>query len=160
MKPIFLFTLSLLASQVALQSINAQTVTQAESLFAAVAAVKAADDARIATMRSPDRDKLTAIFSDDLRYAHSNGVVDTKGSFIELLGSGKTKYLGYEHKDRSITIPAPGIALVVGQARIQAESAAGKMDNVLSYLAVWREEKGQWRFLAWQSCKLPVTANP
>ena len=157
MKPIFLLALSLLTSQVALQSINAQTVTQAESL---IAAVKAADDARIATMRSPDRDKLTAIFSDDLRYAHSNGVVDTKGSFIELLGSGKTKYLGYEHKDRSITIPAPGIALVTGQARIQAESAAGKMDNVLSYLSVWREEKGQWRFLAWQSCKLPVTANP
>ena len=157
MKPIFLLALSLLTSQVALQSINAQTVTQAESL---IAAVKAADDARIATMRSPDRDKLTAIFSDDLRYAHSNGVVDTKGSFIELLGSGKTKYLGYEHKDRSITIPAPGIALVTGQARIQAESAAGKMDNVLSYLSVWRKEKGQWRFLAWQSCKLPVTANP
>ena len=157
MKPIFLLALSLLTSQVALQSINAQTVTQAESQ---IAAVKAADDARIATMRSPDRDKLNAIFSDDLRYAHSNGVVDTKGSFIELLGSGKTKYLGYEHKDRSITIPAPGIALVTGQARIQAESAAGKMDNVLSYLAVWREEKGQWRFLAWQSCKLPVTANP
>lgn len=157
MKPIFLLALSLLTSQVALQSINAQTVTQAESQ---IAAVKAADDARIATMRSPDRDKLNAIFSDDLRYAHSNGVVDTKASFIELLGSGKTKYLGYEHKDRSITIPAPGIALVTGQARIQAESAAGKMDNVLSYLAVWREEKGQWRFLAWQSCKLPVTANP
>ena len=157
MKPIFLLALSLLTSQVALQSVNAQTVTQAESQ---IAAVKAADDARIATMRSPDRDKLNAIFSDDLRYAHSNGVVDTKGSFIELLGSGKTKYLGYEHKDRSITIPAPGIALVVGQSRIQAESVAGKMDNVLSYLAVWREEKGQWRFLAWQSCKLPVTANP
>ena len=157
MKPIFLLALSLLTSQVALQSINAQTVTQAESL---IAAVKAADDARIATMRFPDRDKLTAIFSDDLRYAHSNGVVDTKASFIELLGSGKTKYLGYEHKDRSITIPAPGIALVTGQARIQAESAAGKMDNVLSYLSVWRKEKGQLRFLAWQSCKLPVTANP
>jgi len=30
------------------------------------------------------------------------------------------------------------------------------MDSVLSYLAVWREENGQWRFLAWQSCKLPV----
>lgn len=157
MKPVFLFALSLLASQVALQSVKAQTVTHAESQ---IAAVKAADDARVATMRSPDRDKLIAIFSDDLRYAHSNGIVDTKGSFIELLGSGKTKYLGYEHKDRSITIPAPGIALVVGQARVQTESAAGKMDSVLSYLAVWREEKGQWRFLAWQSCKLPVIANP
>ncbi len=125
-----------------------------------IAAVQAADDARIAAMRSPDREKLTAIFSDELRYAHSNGVVDTKTSFVELLVAGKTKYLGYDHKERNISIPAPGIALVSGQARFQTESASGKMDSVLSYLAVWREEKGQWRFLAWQSCRLPAPVNP
>jgi hypothetical protein len=27
----------------------------------------------------------------------------------------------------------------------------------LSYLAVWRQEGGQWRFLAWQSCRMPET---
>jgi len=155
-KPIQAFSVLLIAAHVALQSVAAQSVTPKE---AQVAAVQAADDARIVAMRSADRDKLNAIFSDDLRYAHSSGVVDTKASFIKVLGSGKTKYLGYEHKDRTITLPAPGIAIIAGQARIQAESDSGKMDNVLSYLAVWREENGQWRFLAWQSCKLPVAAN-
>jgi hypothetical protein len=29
---------------------------------------------------------------------------------------------------------------------------------IAGYLAVWREEKGHWRFLAWQSCKLPTPA--
>jgi ketosteroid isomerase-like protein len=119
-------------------------------------AVRAADDARIAAMRSPDKAALEAIFSDQLRYAHSNGVVDTKASFVEILTSGKTKYLGYDHLEREFTFPAPGIALMSGKARIQAESAKGKMDSVLSYLAVWKEEGGQWRFLAWQSCRLPV----
>jgi hypothetical protein len=33
------------------------------------------------------------------------------------------------------------------------------MDGVLSFLAFWREEKGRWRFLAWQSCKLPAAAK-
>ncbi len=157
MKPTLTLALLLIASQVALQSVSAQSATPEESQMVAV---QAADDARIAAMRSADRDKLNAIFSDDLRYAHSTGVVDTKNSFVEVLGSGKTKYLGYEHKDRTITIPAKGIALIAGQARIQAESASGKMDNVLSYLSVWRKENGQWRFLAWQSCKLPVAATP
>jgi ketosteroid isomerase-like protein len=119
-------------------------------------AVRAADDARIAAIRSPDKAALQAIFSDQLRYAHSNGVVDTKASFVEILTSGKTKYLGYDHLEREFTFPAPGIALMSGKARIQAASAKGKMDSILSYLAVWREEGGQWKFLAWQSCRLPV----
>ena len=157
MKPLLTFALALLASQAALQSADAQDVNADESK---IAAVKLADDSRIATMRSPTREKLNAIFSDGLRYAHSNGIVDTKTSFIELLSSGKTKYLGYDHKDRTITFPVPDIALVVGQARVQAESASGKMDNVLSYLSVWRLENGQWRFLAWQSCRLPAPTNP
>jgi len=121
----------------------------------ALAPLKAADDARIAAMQSPDRGILETVFADDLHYAHSNGVVDTKASFIDVLTSGKTKYIGYDHLERSFSFPAPGIALMHGKARIQAETAAGKLDAVLSYLAVWREENGHWRFLAWQSCKLP-----
>jgi Domain of unknown function (DUF4440) len=118
-------------------------------------ALRAADDDRILAMRSPDREKLGAVFSDDLRYAHSNGVVDNKASFIDILLSGKTKYVGYDHVERTFTFPAPEIALMAGRARIQAETAGGKMDSILSYLAVWRLENGRWRFLAWQSCRLP-----
>jgi hypothetical protein len=31
----------------------------------------------------------------------------------------------------------------------------GTVDIGLGFLAVWREEAGKWRFLSWQSCKLP-----
>ncbi len=119
------------------------------------AAVRAADDARIAAMQTPERGRLAAIFSDDLRYAHSNGLVDTKASFIDALVAGRTRYLGYDHEERKFTFPAPGVALMTGRARIQVASATGGMEATLSYLAVWREESGQWRFLAWQSCRLP-----
>lgn len=123
---------------------------------AGLAAVKAADKARVAAMQSADKDKLSAIFSDELRYAHSNGVVDTKPSFIEILTAGKTKYVGYDYEEQNFTFPAPGIALMTGRAHIKAVTATGEMDNVLSFLAVWRQEHGEWRFLAWQSCKLPA----
>jgi hypothetical protein len=118
-------------------------------------AVQAADKARIAAMQSGDREKLGVIFSDDLHYAHSSGVVDTKATFTEVLGTGKTKYTGYDYVEQKFTFPAPGIAIMTGKAHIKAVTATGEMDSVLSFLAVWREEKGQWRFLAWQSCKLP-----
>lgn len=123
------------------------------------AVLTAADDARIAAMMAGDKAALEKVFSDELHYAHSNGVVDTKASFVEILAEGRTKYAGYDHEARSFTFPAPGVALMKGRARIQAESAKGKMDAVLSYLAVWRKEGETWRFLAWQSCKLPPPTN-
>ena len=124
-----------------------------------LAALQTADEARVLAMRSGDRDQLGKIFSDDLHYAHSNGVVDTKASFIDILSTGKTKYTGYDYVERKFTFPAPGIALMSGRARVQAVSANGQMDSVLSYLAVWKNEGGTWRFLAWQSCKLPPAAK-
>ena len=135
---------------------TALTVRAADD--AQLPALQAADKARVAAMQSGNREKLDAIFSDELRYAHSSGVVDTKASFIEILSTGKTKYVGYDYEEQNFTFPAPGIALMTGRAHVKAVTATGEMDSVLSFLAVWREEKGQWRFLAWQSCKPPAPA--
>ena len=118
-------------------------------------AVKAADEKRVAAMKSPDRVRLDAVFSDELRYAHSTGTLDTKASFIDVLVDGKTKYVDYVYEDRNFSFPAPGIALMSGRARVKVSTATGEAENLLSFLSVWREEKGQWRFLAWQSCKIP-----
>ena len=126
---------------------------------APLAAVQAADDARMAAMKSADRDKLAAIFSDDLRYSHSSGVVDTKASFIDVLTKGTTKYLSVDYEERNFTFPAPGIALMTGRAHFKIGTPIGDIDPTLAFLAVWRLENGQWRFLAWQSCKLTPPAK-
>ena len=120
--------------------------------------IVAADMERVAAIKSADREKLEAILSDDLRYAHSSGTVDTKQSFIVSLSTGRTKYLGLDYEERTFTFPAPGIALMTGRAHVKVANATGEVDMLLSFLSVWREENGKWRFLAWQSCKLPAPA--
>ncbi|MSU32154.1 MAG: nuclear transport factor 2 family protein [Pedosphaera sp.] len=120
-----------------------------------LAAVRTADKARVAAMQNPNREALNSLFSDELRYAHSNGVVYTKASLIDMLTTSKTKYVGYSYEEQNITFPSPSIALMTGRAHIKAVTATGEMDSLLSFLAVWRQEKSGWRFLAWQSCKLP-----
>lgn len=122
---------------------------------AQMAALKAADDARTAAMMTPQRERLDAVFSNDLHYAHSTGTVDTKSSFIEVLTSGKTKYLGFEYEKRDFTFPAPGIALMTGRVKVRVTTAEANQTNLLSFLAAYRLENGNWRFLAWQSCKVP-----
>ncbi|HSI14205.1 MAG TPA: nuclear transport factor 2 family protein [Chthoniobacter sp.] len=119
------------------------------------AALKTADDERVAATMSGDRARLSAIYSDDLRYTHSSGAVDTKASYIDALTGGKLKYVGWEYQERNFTFPAPGVALMTGRAKVKVGKADGTAEMVLSFLGVWREEKGQWHFLAWQSCKLP-----
>lgn len=125
---------------------------------AKLAAVTAADDARVAAMLTPNQATLDKVLSDDLRYAHSNGKVDTKASLTASLLGGEAKYLSYKYTERAFRFPAPDVAVMAGRLEVQAKVDGVSMTTGISYLAVWRLEKGQWKFLAWQSCKIPPAA--
>ncbi|MCE9611556.1 MAG: nuclear transport factor 2 family protein [Chthoniobacter sp.] len=125
-----------------------------------LAALRAADDQRVAATLAADRTRLDVSLSDELRYAHSSGNVDTKASLIEALTAGRLKYLALDYQERNFTFPAPGIALMSGRLHMKVTNPAGTNEFDMSYLAVWREEKGQWRFLAWQSARLPAAVSP
>ena len=120
-----------------------------------LARVTAADDARVAAMLAPTREKLDAVLSPDLRYAHSNGQVDTKAALIDSLTDGSATYAKYAYQQRTFTFPAPGIALMAGRFDVKAVVKGNAAESTISFLAVWRLEKGVWKFLAWQSCKIP-----
>lgn len=123
-----------------------------------VMAVRAADDARIAATLAADRAELESLYSDELHYGHSNGKADTKASQIAALTSRRIVYESFKYKERTFLPAAPGVVLMRGRVLVQASSNGQNAELDLTYLAVWREEKGKWRFLAWQSCKtLPST---
>lgn len=124
---------------------------------------RAADDARVAAMVSADPAKLATAFSDELLYVHSSGKPDTKASFIEAITSGKSKYNSVTYEQRDFREVAPGLVLMNGRCRVRLGTATPQTELHLSFLAAYRLEKGSWRFLAWQSCKLPepaATAKP
>lgn len=119
------------------------------------AEVLAADGVRIEAMTTADRPLLEEILDDDLHYAHSNGVVDTKDSLIDLITSGRTTYVAYEPAERHVSFPVEGIAIVSGRAAIVVRNQQGRNEFTVSYLAVWRRAIDGWKFLAWQSARLP-----
>lgn len=127
-----------------------------------IAAVRAADDERIAATVAGDRARLEAIYSDALHYAHSNGKVDTKSSQIQGVTAGPNKYERFEHKERQFIPTAPGVVLMHGHVLIDIgnRQSGQKRTLDLTYLAVWRQENGRWRFMAWQSCPTPAAAPP
>jgi hypothetical protein len=127
---------------------------------ARVAAVLAADDARIAAMMAADPTALAALLSADLRYSHSNGVVDTKDSLLALIGGKATRYVSYRPAERGVSFASPEIAVEHGRAEVVVEKEGGRTELVLLFLAVWRLEQGHWKFLHWQSARLPPAAAP
>ena len=123
-----------------------------------IAAVRAADAERVAAVKAGDGPRLDAIFSDELRYAHSSGHVDTKASYMKALTSRATVYESYDYKEQKFSAVAPGIVLMTGRVLSHTRNASGANELDLNFLGIWREENGQWRFLAWQSCKNPPPA--
>ena len=135
------------------------TLTCSDAEHPELARVSAADDARVAAMLAPTREKLAAVLSPELRYAHSNGQVDSKDALIASLTDGSATYSKYAYQDRSFTFPAPGLALMTGRFDVKAVVKGNAAESTIGYLAVWRLEKGEWKFLAWQSCKIPPAAK-
>ena len=123
-----------------------------------IAAVKTADDERVAALIKADVAALDHLLSEQLHYAHSSGVVDTKASYRESVATHRSVYVSFEYLQRDFVPAAPGIVLMEGRALIKAGNSAQQNLLDLNYLAVWRLEDGQWRFLAWQSCRNPPTS--
>jgi hypothetical protein len=130
------------------------SVRLAASPDAAFDGVREADDAHVAALVAADRGKLEPTLSADLRYCHSNGTVDGKASFIDRELNGKARYVSWDFPDRKFVLAAPGIVLESGRSRVTPVGSHANVLNI-SFLAVWRNEGGVWRLLAWQSCKLP-----
>lgn len=120
-----------------------------------LARISAADDARVAAMKARDGTKLSDLLSDDLHYAHSNALVDTKASFLDLIVSGKAKYLRLDYVKREFTFPAPGMATMTGFFDVKAIINEATTEAQICFLGVWRLEDGGWKLLAWQTCKVP-----
>ncbi len=126
-----------------------------ESRDAGFADVRAADEERVAASMTRDRTRLEAVLSDQLRYAHSNGHVDSKESYLDAIMTGRSVYESYDYQTREFKVIAPGVVLMTGRVIIGLGGDKQPAPIDLNFLAVWREEGGRWRFLAWQSSRNP-----
>lgn len=120
---------------------------------ARVAVVRAADDERVAATIAGDRARLAALYSDDLRYVHSSGKIDNKAEHADGLGKRTSVYTRFDYQTREFRLAAPSVMLMSGRVIIHSTNAKGKNENDVNFLAVWREEQGRWKLLAWQAAK-------
>lgn len=124
------------------------------------AAVRAADAARIAATITGDADRLGELLAADLRYAHSDGRVQTKSQLLAAVASNPVKYLSVVPHDVELQAIAPGAVTMTGRAEVVAQTKTDRVKFALRFLAVWRDESGRWRLAAYQSSQLLPSASP
>lgn len=124
-----------------------------------IAAVTRADDARVAAILAADQTGLEHALSEDLHYVHASGKTDTKASYVQSFVSHTTVYDTYTYAERHFIPAGPGVVLMTGRSLIHSRTGGG-LDHDLNFLAVWREEKGVWKLLAWQASERAPAPAP
>lgn len=125
-------------------------------------AVRRADDARVAAILAADQAGLDRALSDELHYVHGSGKTDTKASYVQSFVSHTTVYDTYTYPERNFQAVGPGVVLMSGRSLIHSRTGGG-LDHDLNFLAVWRQENGVWKLLAWQASErtpAPAAAAP
>ena len=118
------------------------------------AEVLAAEDRRYRAMLDADLATLDRLCADDLSYAHSSGVRDTKAEYLAKVASGYYVYRRIDHPVERVAVVGD-TAVVVGRmtADLVVDGAEKTIDNLA--LAVWVRAGAEWRLLAYAPTRLP-----
>jgi hypothetical protein len=119
-----------------------------------VATVLTAEDRRYAALLGPDLATLDEVFAEQLTYAHSSGVRDTKPEYLAKIRSGYYVYLRVDHPVERIEVVGDS-AIVVGRmtADLIVDGTPKTIDNLA--LSVWTRATGDWQLLAFAPTPLP-----
>ena len=119
----------------------------------AVAAVLRADQARLAAMMAGDGAALGKLMSDELKFVHSDGRVESKADYVKNVMAGDTAYAEAKTSDVQAVEPAPNVVVLIGAQEMRKRLGPAWSEIKLRTMAVWRNENGTWRMVAWQSMR-------
>lgn len=110
------------------------------------------DVKRRAALVAGDLATLDALFADEMTYTHTNGMVDTKKSYLDSLRKG-VRYEAMDVSDVAIS-RYDNTVVIVGKARVAVKSPNGPIGFHARFTGVWAKQQDRWRFVAWQTTRL------
>jgi hypothetical protein len=117
-----------------------------------ISAVRA-DKARLTAMMAGDGEALGRLMSDQLRFVHSDGRVESKADYVKNMMAGDTQYADARTSELETMQISPDVVVVLGVQEMRKRLGPDWSNIKLRYLAVWRNEAGTWRMIAWQSAR-------
>lgn len=117
--------------------------------------VLAMEERRWAAQIGEDLVALDELLADELRYTHSNTLVDTKTSYIQAIKDKKFDYRSVERTDTDVQVVGD-TALVTGRADIHVVAGDRDLNLAARYSVVWVPKDGRLQLLVWQSTPVPA----
>jgi ketosteroid isomerase-like protein len=112
-----------------------------------------ADAGRIKALLENDFAALEQLLSDDLTYVHSNGMLDTKESYIGSLRAGNSRYLTMDMSE--VAVRALGdTALINAKFNARVQVRDHEVNPRARVLIVYAKRDGRWQMIAWESTSI------
>ena len=144
---------NLLFRYLALAVMSAVCAVQTARAEPAVISAVKADKARLTAMMAGNGEALAGLMSDQLRFVHSDGRIESKAEYVKNMMAGDTAYADAKTSELETTQIATDVVVIIGAQEMRKRLGATWSDIKLRYLAVWRNESGTWRMVAWQSMR-------
>ena len=96
---------------------------------------------------------LEKFYTDDLTYTHSNGLLDSKRSYIDKLKSGASKYQSVDRDEIKVAVHGD-TALVTCHWTPKSMSNGNQTNTNARYLHVYVKTKDGWKMAAHQSTSI------
>ncbi|RVT91061.1 nuclear transport factor 2 family protein [Sphingomonas crocodyli] len=117
----------------------------------------AAEHARRRAVEADDADTLDAMTADVFHYAHINGLVEDRATYLDRIRARAVITHATGASDLSVEM-RPGYALLKGVSFMEFEwrdgSAKGRVDTL--FLSVWEPAGDDWKIVAYASTPKPA----
>jgi hypothetical protein len=121
---------------------------------AAVEAVAALEERRIAATVAADLEALHEILADDLVWTHANGNSDSKSEWMAKVGSGKVKYHSFVFEEKRYR-DFEGTVVINGRGATSVYHHDGIDTFKMSVTIVYARSGLSWQMVAMQVTKIP-----
>lgn len=112
------------------------------------------DQQRHNALLKADTEVLDKLFTDDLIYLHSTGVIDDKKVYLDGLKTGKTRYLTIAYEVGEYRM-GENFAQISGKVDMQILLADVEKQVRALIISTWRIENERWRMMTWQATTQP-----
>ncbi|AXE19203.1 nuclear transport factor 2 family protein [Runella rosea] len=109
---------------------------------------------RFAALVSKDYAYLNQVMGEDIIYCHSNGLIDTKASFIQSIKDGKLVYNEMTADELKVRI-YDKTAIITGVCAAKVVSNGQQLNTRFRFTDVYIKRKEGWQMVTWQSLRLP-----
>lgn len=115
--------------------------------------VEKAERAWAAAVEKSDYAAMQKIYADDMVYAHSTGLAETKAEYLKKLKAGSQKYSAIQIDSLKVKV-LKELAIVNAKGRFKGATNGVPFDNPLTWTHVYVKRGGQWVMVAHQSARL------